>query len=84
VRAHRGEPGPAHHRTENSGDDDRVVRVTEHRNEIGDQIDGHRQVDQQQRQPDTNSPGQGLVGGEAAHQPQHVGQQSQCFAQQEP
>src|SRR3954467_3375649 len=50
MRAHGVETGVAHHAAQHDGDDDGVVGVAQHRNEVGNGVDRYRQIDQQQYQ----------------------------------
>ena len=51
MTAYRWQPSAPHHRAEHRGDDDGVVGVAQHGDEVGHQVQGEGQVGQQQREP---------------------------------
>jgi hypothetical protein len=82
VPSNRLQSGPPYDRAQDGCDDDRIIGVTEDRDEVRHEIDGKGQIGQEQREPYAHSSGQGGVGGQATDQAQHVGQQPQRLAEQ--
>jgi hypothetical protein len=75
VTGDRVRSGPADHRSQDERDEDRVVGVAEDRDEVGDQVDRHRQVGEQAPQPEAYAAGQRGVAREPGDEPEQVGQQ---------
>src|SRR5215475_8971531 len=50
VRADGLDPGPPYDAAQDERDDDRVVGIADDRQEVGDKVDRHGQVDHQQRE----------------------------------
>src|SRR6185503_20320577 len=61
---HRG-AGVAHDRAEHEADDDGVVRVAEHRHEVGHEVDRDREVAEQQPEPHAGGTRHASVTGQA-------------------
>jgi hypothetical protein len=49
-------PGAPSRRSQHQRDNDRVVGITEHRDEVWNQVDRHGEVGKQQREPDPTTP----------------------------
>jgi hypothetical protein len=47
MGAYRIDAGSAYHTSQDGGNDDRIVGITEHRDDVWHQVDGYRQVAQQ-------------------------------------
>jgi hypothetical protein len=71
--AHGIEAGAAYDAAQHRGDDDGAVGVAQDRDEIGDRVEGYRQVDQQQHQADADAAGQRFVRGQVPDQAQQIG-----------
>lgn len=82
VDADRVEPGTAAEAAQDGGDDDGVVGVPEDVDEVRHQVDGQREVGQQQPKPDADAAGECLVSGQSPDEAQDVGQQPQRLARQ--
>src|SRR4051812_1295864 len=74
--------GALNDRAQNPADNDGIVGVAEDGNEIGDQIEGHGEISQEQPEPNPNSARQSVVARQTAKEPKRIGQQSKCLAQQ--
>jgi hypothetical protein len=68
-RLHACAPGDG---TENDNDGDRVVRVAEHGDEVGDQVDRQGQIGQHEAEPDPDLARQRRVRDEPSDQAKYV------------
>jgi hypothetical protein len=66
----------ADHVAENDSNDDYVVCDSDHRDEVGYQIDWHQEVRQQDYQPHPRQERESWVDRQPANQPQNVGHQA--------
>ena len=81
VPGQRVGPGTPRGRPQDQRDDDRVVRVTEHRDEVWNQVDRQGEIHQQQRKTNPDAAGRVGIGGQPLDQAYQVGQQPQGFLQ---
>jgi hypothetical protein len=68
-------PGPADDPAQHERDEDRVVGVTEDRDEVGDQVDRHRQVGEQQPRTQAHPTGQRWVAREPRDEAEQIRKQ---------
>lgn len=65
--------GPPDDGAENARRDNCVVGNSQYRHEVWDEVDRRGQISQQNKEPPTHASWQGLVRGESADEPDHVG-----------
>lgn len=64
--------GPSGCEPKSDRDDQRVIGVAQDGNEVRDEIDRRDQIQQQRAQPEPDTGGQSLIGGEALQQTHHI------------
>ena len=79
FRSRSSHDGPQHQR-----DDDHVVGVAQHRNEVGDKIERQRQVRDEQAQPRADAAGHARIGTECLQQAHQIRDQPLCFGKADP
>ncbi len=72
--------GPSDHSTEHERCDDCVVGVADYGHKVRYEIDGRREVDQQQPQRPSRRSWDGVVGRESSNKSNGVGEQTRCVA----
>ena len=76
MSLHRVAARPTRRESQSDRDDDGVVGIAENGDEIRNQVDRRQQVEQKNREPDSNTTRYGSIGGEALEQPRYVGRES--------